>query len=76
MKERWWADFYGTLLLSAKCPTADGKLLTKDDLENHSKGQSFRLVHWLNIIWFQREIYQDFINLARNYYLVSFLGVN
>ena len=42
-----------------------GKLPTKDDLENHSNGQLFPLEQWLNIIRFQREIYQGFTNLAR-----------
>ena len=37
----------------------------RDDLENHSQGRSFRAQQWLNVIRFQREIYQDFINLAR-----------
>ena len=49
---------------------AEGKkLLMKDDLENHSKGRWFLLEQWLNIIRFQREINQDFINLARKFYL-------
>ena len=46
----------------------------KDDLENHSKGQQFLLEQWLNIIRFQREIYQELMNLARN--LESFLAMS
>ena len=46
-----------------------GKLTMKDSLENHSKGQYFLLELWLNITRFQHEINQDFINLARKFYL-------
>ena len=42
-----------------------GKLRVKGDLENYAKDQHFLLEQWLIIIRFQREIYQDFINLAR-----------
>ena len=46
----------------------------KDGLENHLKDQYFFSGQWLNIIRFQFEINQDFINLARKSYLGSFLG--
>ena len=51
-----------------------GKLLLKGDLENQSKGQFFLFGHWVDIIRFQREINQEFINLARTYFQESFLG--
>ena len=47
-----------------------GKLLVKCDLQNHSKEQ------WLNVIRFQREIIQDFTNLARYVCQECFLGVH
>ena len=34
------------------------------------------LEQWLNIIRFQLEINQDFINVARKYYQESFLGMH
>ena len=42
-----------------------GKHHTKDDLVNHLKGPSSRLVHWLNIISYPRKIGQESINLVR-----------
>ena len=78
VRTRWkvvvW--LYGMLLLSAKCSWQTGNLRTKDDLENHSKGQWYFLEHWLNIIRFHREIYQDFINLASKYYLEYSMGMH
>ena len=55
---------------------ADGKTRMEDDLKNHSKGQQSLLEQWFKIIRFQREIYQDFINLARKCYLGSFFDMS
>ena len=46
-----------------------GKLHTRGILENHSKDQSFRLVHWLSITLFLRKTSQESINLERKSYL-------
>ena len=48
----------------------------KDDLEKHSQGPQFLLEQWLNSIRFQRETNQDFINLERQFYQESFLGMH
>ena len=48
-----------------------GKLCTKDDFENHSKDRQFLLEEWLIIIRFQRETYQEYINLAPCGFFVS-----
>ena len=53
-----------------------GKRHTKDDLENHSKGQKYLLEQWLYIIRLHQEIYHEFTNLARKYYQVSFLAMS
>ena len=53
-----------------------GKLSMKDSSENHSKDQLFLLEQWLHITRFQHEINQDFINLARQFYHESFLGMH
>ena len=53
-----------------------GKLSIKGDLEKHSKGQYFFLEQWLNIIRFLHETSLGSTNLARKYYLVSFLGMS
>ena len=42
-----------------------GRLPTKDVLENLSKDQSFRLVHWLSIFLSLRKTSQESINLER-----------
>ena len=47
-----------------------GRRPMKDVLGNHSKDQSFRLVHWLSITLQLRRTSQDSINLERKYYLV------
>ena len=52
-----------------------GKHFMKGHLESRSKGQQFLLEQWLNIIRFQTEIYEDFINLVRQFYLVSLLAL-
>ena len=46
-----------------------GRLHTKDVLDNLSKDQSFRLVHWLSITLFLRKTSQESINLERKSYL-------
>ena len=46
-----------------------GKLPTKDVVENFSKDQSFRLVHWLSITPSLRKTSQESINLDRKPYL-------
>ena len=59
--------FYGMLLLSSKCPRPLGRRwnsVWKTIWKTILKDQYFFLEQWLNIICFQREIYQDFINLA------------
>ena len=51
--ERWWSDSVECHCQNAKVSEISwqkGKLRMKDDVENHSKSQSFRLEHWLNII--------------------------
>ena len=48
---------------------SEGKLHTKDVLENHLKDRSFRLVHWLSITLFLRKTSQESINLERKSYL-------
>ena len=53
-----------------------GKRRTNDDLENPLKGQQHLLEQWLNIIRLHRKISQEFINLARKYYLESFWAVS
>ena len=50
-----------------------GRLHTKDVLENLSKDQSFRVVHWLSITLFLRKTSQESINLQRKSYLDSSL---
>ena len=69
--ERWWADSI-MLLRTAQCPRPLGR-----------REKSARKTIWRTIQrainsfwstgWIQREIYQDFINLVRKYYLESFL---
>ena len=50
---------------------------TKDDLENHSKGQWYLLEQWLNsIIRLHQKISREFIKLARKYYLEFFLAMS
>ena len=46
-----------------------GRLHTKGVLENLSKDQSFRLVHWLSITLSLRKTSQESINLERKSYL-------
>ena len=46
-----------------------GKLHTKGVLENLSKDQSFRLVHWLSITHLLRKTSQDSIKLVRQFKL-------
>ena len=48
---------------------ADGNTPYETRMENHSNDQSFRLVHWLNIIRFLRRTSHGSTNLARNYQL-------
>ena len=52
-----------------------GKLLTKDDSENHLKAKQYLLEQWLNITRFRQEINQDFTNLAKKRLPVIFLEV-
>ena len=71
--------FYGMLLLSTKCPRPPGrreKRRTKDDLENRSKGQSYLLEQWLNIIPLHRKISREFIKLSRKNFQESFLAMS
>ena len=46
-----------------------GRLPTKDVVENLSKDQSFRLVHWLSITLSLRKSSQESISLERKSYL-------
>ena len=54
LDEHWWADSMEcyTYLRSIQDLLYDGKLHTKDVLENRLKDQSFRLVRWLSITYF------------------------
>ena len=69
LDQKWWADM---LLPSAKCPRPPGRR------ENSVRKAIWRTIQSANtsFIRFQREINQEFISLARKYYLVSFLGMN
>ena len=83
--------FYGMLLLSATSPRHPGrrentlwKTIWTDGKTPYERrfGQPFKepiivfLEQWLNIIRFQREIDQGFINFSRKCYSVSFLAVS
>ena len=46
-----------------------GRRPMKDVLGNHSKDQSFRLIHWLSITLFMRKTGQESIDLERKSYL-------
>ena len=64
--------FHGMLYLSAKHSRISclmGRLHTKGVLENLSKDQSFRLVHWLSLTLSLRKTRQKSINLERKSYL-------
>ena len=55
---------------------ADGKTPYERRFGEPLKGPVILLEQWLNIIRFQREIFQEFINLERKYYMVSFLALS
>ena len=71
LDEKWWADSMEcyTYLRNIQDLLSDGKLHTKGVLENLSKDQSYRLVHWLSITLFLRNTSQESINLKRMSYL-------
>ena len=52
-----------------------GKLLVKDDSENHSKAWSYLSLHWLNIIRLLQEASPSSTNLARKFYLENSLDM-
>ena len=52
-----------------------GKFRVEDDSEDQRTNNSF-LEQWLNITWFQHEIKQDFISLARTFYQESIFGMH
>ena len=69
----------GMLLLRTEMSNTSwqmGKLRMKDDLENHSNIQEYLVEHWLNTIRFHHKTKHEFINLARKYYLGSFLAMS
>ena len=81
VRTRWMVvvRLYGMPLLSAKKSKTSWqkeKRHTKDDLENHSKGQWYLLDQWLNIIRLHRKIRREIIILARKYYHESFWAMN
>ena len=51
-----------------------GELHTKGVLENLSKDQSFRLVHWLSITLFMRKTTQESTNFGKKVLPGLFLG--
>ena len=76
--EKWYADSMECYcnLRNALDLLADGKTPHERRFEEPLKGPIIPLEQWLNIIQFHREIYQDFINLARKYYLGSFFDLS
>ena len=70
MKNGGQIPWNATLICEAfKISCLMGRLHTKGVLENLSKDQSFRLVHWFSITLFLRKTSQESINLERKSYL-------
>ena len=71
LDENWWADSVEcyTYLRNIQDLLSDGKTPYERRFENHSKDQSFRLVHWLGFTLSLRKTSQESINLERKSFL-------